>query len=71
MEHVIKKLKAKRALKIELKNISLGTSKINYIDPRITVAFLKRHDVPVDKLFSKTLQEKFKWAMDTDISFVF
>ncbi|XWV25069.1 dna topoisomerase 1b [Tupanvirus deep ocean] len=71
IEKTIKKLQAKKLLKTELKNISLGTSKINYIDPRITVAFLKKHDLPIDKIFSKTLQEKFKWAMDTDINFVF
>ena len=71
MKATLKKLQAKKALKSELKNISLGTSKINYIDPRITVAFLKKHDLPIDKIFSKTLQEKFKWAMDVDDDFVF
>lgn len=60
----IKKLKSKKQLKIELKNISLGTSKVNYIDPRITVAFMKRHKIPIDKFFSKVLQDKFKWAFD-------
>ena len=71
MQKVLKQLKAKKLLKTELKNISLGTSKINYIDPRITIAFLKRHNLPIDKIFSKTLQEKFKWALETDINFVF
>ena len=71
MEQTLKQLQAKKILKSELKNISLGTSKINYIDPRITMAFLKRHNLPVDKIFSKTLQEKFKWAMDTDVDFNF
>ena len=71
MESMIKKLKARKILKIELKNISLGTSKINYIDPRITVSFIKRHNLPIDKIFSKTLQEKFKWAMDTPSNFNF
>lgn len=71
MENTLKKLKAKKMLKIELKNISLGTSKINYIDPRITVAFLKKNKLPIDKIFSKTLQEKFRWAMETDDDFVF
>lgn len=71
MEATLKKLKSKKILKTELKNISLGTSKINYIDPRITIAFLKKHNLPIDKIFSKTLQEKFKWAMNTDVNFVF
>ena len=67
----LKKLKAKKELKMELKNISLGTSKINYIDPRITVAFMKKHDIPMDKIFSKTLQDKFKWAMDVSKDYKF
>lgn len=71
MEATLKKLRAKKLLKTELKNISLGTSKINYIDPRITMAFIKRHDLPIDKIFSKTLQEKFKWAMDVPADFKF
>jgi DNA topoisomerase-1 len=71
LKNKLKKLKAKKDMKIELKNISLGTSKVNYIDPRITVAFLKKHDMPIDKIFPKTLQEKFKWAFDADESFRF
>lgn len=61
----LKKLKAQKAMKIQLKNISLGTSKINYIDPRITIAFVKRHNIPLDKIFTKTLQSKFQWAIDS------
>ena len=71
MAFVIKKLQSKKKLKMELKNISLGTSKINYIDPRITVAFMKKHNIPIDKVFTKTLQEKFKWAIDADADYVF
>jgi DNA topoisomerase-1 len=67
----IKKLKAKKELKVELKNISLGTSKINYIDPRITIAFLKKHGIDVGKIFSKTLQDKFRWAFDVSETFKF
>lgn len=46
----------------KLKDVALGTSKINYIDPRLTVAWAKKFDVPLEKLFSKTLREKFPWA---------
>ncbi len=60
----IKKLKEKKKLRTELKDISLGTSKTNYIDPRITVSFMKRHNIPIEKLFNKSLQDKFKWAID-------
>jgi DNA topoisomerase-1 len=65
----INQIKIKKDLKLELKNISLGTSKVNYIDPRITVAFMKKHDLPVEKIFNKSLQEKFKWAFDVEPSF--
>ena len=62
----LKKLKAKKELKLELKNISLGTSKINYIDPRITISWIKKHDFPIEKIFSETLRDKFKWAFEVD-----
>ncbi|KAK7692375.1 hypothetical protein QCA50_004000 [Cerrena zonata] len=48
------------------KEVALGTSKINYLDPRITAAWCKKHDVPIEKLFSKTLLTKFPWAMEVD-----
>jgi DNA topoisomerase-1 len=67
----INKLKIKLDLKQELKNLSLGTSKINYIDPRITVSFMKKHDIAIDKIFNKSLQEKFKWAFEVDENFSF
>ncbi|KAF9095952.1 DNA topoisomerase 1 [Mortierella sp. GBA35] len=49
--------------KDENKTTALGTSKINYIDPRISAAWCKKHDVPLEKIFTKTLRDKFKWAM--------
>ncbi|KAK9370507.1 hypothetical protein V1509DRAFT_615997 [Lipomyces kononenkoae] len=45
--------------------VALTTSKINYIDPRLTVMFAKKYNVPIEKLFSKTLREKFKWAIES------
>ncbi|KAL7771284.1 hypothetical protein CFE70_001227 [Pyrenophora teres f. teres 0-1] len=45
------------------KEVALGTSKINYIDPRLTVVFSKKFGVPIEKFFSKTLREKFDWAI--------
>jgi DNA topoisomerase-1 len=47
----------------ENKEVALGTSKINYMDPRISVAWCKRCEVPIDKIFPKTLRDKFNWAM--------
>ena len=53
------------------KEVSLGTSKINYMDPRITVAWCKRNEVPIEKVFSKTLRNKFNWAMAVPPSWEF
>ncbi|PGH23225.1 hypothetical protein AJ80_02641 [Polytolypa hystricis UAMH7299] len=45
------------------KEVALGTSKINYIDPRLTVVFSKKFNTPIERFFSKTLREKFDWAI--------
>lgn len=45
--------------------VSLGTSKLNYIDPRLTAMFSAKFGVPMEKLFTKTLREKFKWAIES------
>jgi len=67
----IKKLRLKKDLKQEGKNLSLGTSKTNYIDPRVIVSFAKKFNIPLDKLFTKVLIEKFKWATEIDDTFRF
>lgn len=64
LRNKLKLLKTKKKLKLETKNVSLGTSKINYIDPRVTIKFIKRHNIPIEKIFTKTLINKFKWAID-------
>lgn len=56
--------------KEENKEIALGTSKLNYIDPRITVAWCKRNDVPMERVFSKTLIDKFRWAQNIPTDWV-
>mmetsp|Transcript_7457 Transcript_7457/g.15490 ORF Transcript_7457/g.15490 Transcript_7457/m.15490 type:complete len:789 (+) Transcript_7457:189-2555(+) len=53
------------------KEVSLGTSKINYMDPRATVAFCKRAEVPIDRVFSRTLRDKFNWAMSVPGEWMF
>lgn len=60
----IKEIRNKIALKIELKDISLETSKVNYIDPRITASLIKKFNLDPTKLFSSKLIKKFKWAFD-------
>ncbi|KAI1865485.1 uncharacterized protein JN550_008242 [Neoarthrinium moseri] len=47
----------------ENKEVALGTSKINYIDPRLSVVFCKKFGVAINKVFSKTLENKFQWAI--------
>jgi len=49
----LRKAKVKKELKQEMKNISLGTSKQNYIDPRITIAFIKKFNIPIEKVFNQ------------------
>lgn len=60
----LEKLEIQRTDKDENKTIALGTSKLNYLDPRISVAWAKRHDVPMEKVYNKTQREKFMWAID-------
>lgn len=48
----------------ENKQIALGTSKLNYLDPRISVAWCKKFEVPIEKVFNKTQRDKFKWAIE-------
>jgi len=59
----VRKLEVDIRNRDENKEVALGTSKINYMDPRISVAWCKRCEVPIDKIFAKTLRDKFNWAM--------
>ncbi|KAM0051912.1 putative DNA topoisomerase [Helianthus debilis subsp. tardiflorus] len=67
----IEKMERDKETKEDLKTVALGTSRINYLDPRITVAWCKRHEVPIEKIFNKSLLAKFAWSMDVDPSFRF
>lgn len=51
--------------------IATGTSKTNYNDPRISVAWCKKFDVPIEKIFTKVLLEKFAWSMDVKGEWLF
>jgi len=52
IETKIEKMEMDKKIKEDLKTVALGTSKINYLDPRITVAWCKRHEVPIEKVQS-------------------
>ncbi|XP_026190790.1 DNA topoisomerase 1 [Cyclospora cayetanensis] len=58
-------------MKDDNKTVALGTSKINYMDPRITVAFCKQYELPIEKVFNKSLRLKFPWAMFAPSNFIF
>ena len=45
----IAKVQLNSRSKEELKTVALGTSKINYLDPRITIAWCKANEVPLEK----------------------
>ncbi|KAI0267121.1 hypothetical protein BC834DRAFT_872641 [Gloeopeniophorella convolvens] len=66
LEEKIKAFKLQMVDREAGKEVALGTSKINYLDPRITAAWCKKHDVPIEKIFSKTLLTKFPWAMEVE-----
>jgi DNA topoisomerase-1 len=65
------KLELNIKMKDELKTVSLGTSKINYLDPRITIAWCKRQEVPPPTVFTRALIEKFNWSMEVEPTFDF
>ncbi|XP_037489657.1 DNA topoisomerase 1 beta-like [Triticum dicoccoides] len=71
IETKIKEMDIANTNREELKTVALGTSKINYLDPRITVAWCKTHEVPIEKVLHKTILAKFGWAMDADPDFRF
>jgi len=63
LQQRIETMKIQAEDKEDNKEVALGTSKINYIDPRLSVVFSKKFDVPIERFFSKTLREKFDWAL--------
>lgn len=64
LEEQLMKLEVQATDKDENKEISLGTSKLNYLDPRISIAWCKKNDVPMEKIYNKTQRDKFRWAID-------
>lgn len=64
LEEQLMKLEVQATDREENKQIALGTSKLNYLDPRITVAWCKKWGIPIEKIYNKTQREKFAWAID-------
>ncbi len=60
----IERLEGQATEREELKTTALGTSRLNYLDPRITAAWCRRGGCPITRVFNKTLLTKFPWALD-------
>eukprot|EP01062_Namystynia_karyoxenos_P060290 TRINITY_DN51826_c0_g1_i1.p1 TRINITY_DN51826_c0_g1~~TRINITY_DN51826_c0_g1_i1.p1 ORF type:complete len:203 (+),score=77.83 TRINITY_DN51826_c0_g1_i1:92-700(+) len=65
--------KADAAMKIkgDTMQVSLGTSKTNYIDPRVICAWCQREKVRYTQVYSKSLLSKFPWAIRCSPDFEF
>ncbi|XP_055482541.1 DNA topoisomerase I, mitochondrial isoform X3 [Psammomys obesus] len=64
LEQQLAQLRTKATDKEENKQVALGTAKLNYLDPRISIAWCRRFGVPVEKIYNKTQRERFAWAFD-------
>jgi DNA topoisomerase-1 len=42
---------------------NLSTSLTSYIDPRLVTEYAKKNKVPIERIYSKSLREKFSWAI--------
>ncbi|XP_040265373.1 DNA topoisomerase 1-like [Bufo bufo] len=62
-EEQLMRLEVQATDKEENKQIALSTSKLNYLDPRISVAWCKKWDVGLEKIYNKTYRDKFAWAV--------
>jgi len=65
LEKRIDKKKEALETKSSTTNVAVNTSLVNYIDPRLVVAWALKYKLDIDKLYSKTLMKKFKWAIDS------
>ena len=65
LEDKVEKMSMKLNERESNKTVALGTSKLNYMDPRITVSWCKKNEVNIEKIFSKSTRDKFPWAMYT------
>jgi len=70
-EEKIAKKELQRTLKSATATVALGTSKINYMDPRVTVAWCKKVDLPLERVFNASLILKFPWAMEVPSTWKF
>ncbi|KAJ1084251.1 hypothetical protein NDU88_004403 [Pleurodeles waltl] len=66
------KLEVQATDREENKQIALSTSKLNYLDPRISVTWCQKWGVGLEKIYNKTQRDKFAWAINmSDVNFEF
>jgi DNA topoisomerase-1 len=58
----LEKMEVQLKLQQETRDYSLGTSLRNYIDPRVMKAWLNFVDLDWTKIYTATLQRKFRWV---------
>lgn len=71
LEEKINKKERDICFREDNKQVALNTSKLNYMDPRITVSWCKKFEVPIEKVFPRSVLDKFPWAMNTNLEFSF
>ena len=64
LEEKIERLQMQVTLQQVARDYNLGTSLRNYIDPRIMKAWLNYVQLDWTKIYTSTLQRKFKWVED-------
>lgn len=69
MKDRIETLETKIEIKKKTRGIALGTSKLNYSDPRIPISWCKANNVDIKRIYPITAQKKFSWALDVDSNF--
>jgi DNA topoisomerase-1 len=62
LEEKIERLQMQVTLQQETRDYNLGTSLRNYIDPRIMKAWLNYVELDWTRIYTSTLQRKFKWV---------
>lgn len=73
LKNKIDKIKLQKELAAKTQTLSVGTGKTNYLDPRILISFLKKHNFldEISKFYTKKQVEQFKWAADVDDTYEF
>jgi DNA topoisomerase I len=62
LEEQVEKLQMQLSLQQETRDYNLGTSLRNYIDPRIMKVWLNYVELDWTRIYTSTLQRKFKWV---------